>query len=168
MNANAPFKTEASWRGLPVIPAILLRSLSRLFAAAVGIALAVSSVALGQDTDQTQVRDRNGVVLVDPAGNAARRQFPLEASAAQLLASLRGGAGSTAGMPLDLTLDARIQFITERALRAVPRGAAVVIDPRNGDILAMASVPSFDPNALDQTARAALGKDPTRPLANRA
>jgi penicillin-binding protein 2 len=168
MNVNAPCKAQAdvSRRGLPAMPAILLWWLRGMFAAA-GIALAVSSVVLGQDTDQTLIRDRHGVVLVDPAGIAAGRQFPLEANAAQLLASLRDGTRSKAGIPLDLTLDARMQFIAERAMRAVPRGAAVVVDPRNGDVLAMASVPSFDPNALDATARAALEADPTRPLANR-
>ena len=49
-----------------------------------------------------------------------------------------------------LTLDARIQTIVEQALRhpAIGRAAAVVVDPNNGDILAMASVPSFDPNVF--------------------
>jgi penicillin-binding protein 2 len=47
-----------------------------------------------------------------------------------------------------LTLDARIQYIAEQALRhpQLGRAAAVVVDPNNGDILAMASVPSFDTN----------------------
>lgn len=47
-----------------------------------------------------------------------------------------------------LTLDLRMQFVAERALRdaGVGQGAAVVIDPRNGGLLAMASIPSFDPN----------------------
>jgi penicillin-binding protein 2 len=49
-----------------------------------------------------------------------------------------------------LTLDARIQMIVEQALRhpLIGRAAAVVVDPNNGDILAMASVPSFDPNVF--------------------
>jgi len=34
----------------------------------------------------------------------------------------------------------------EEAMRAIGRGAAVVMDPRNGDILAMVSVPSYNPN----------------------
>jgi len=54
----------------------------------------------------------------------------------------------------------------------VGRGAAVVLDPNNGDILAMASVPSFDPNAfVPNISRAEwekLAKDETTPLMNRA
>jgi penicillin-binding protein 2 len=53
-----------------------------------------------------------------------------------------------AGGNVVLTVDARIQMITEEALRAVGRGAAVVVDPNTGDILAMASVPSFNPNTF--------------------
>ncbi len=55
---------------------------------------------------------------------------------------------ATPGANVELTIDARIQFIAERALRAVGRGAAVVIDPNSGEILAMASVPSYDPNVF--------------------
>lgn len=49
-----------------------------------------------------------------------------------------------------LTIDARIQKAVEEALRASPsgEGAAVVMDPRNGEVLALASVPDFDPNML--------------------
>lgn len=65
---------------------------------------------------------------------------------------------SEPGADVYLTLDARIQFATEVALRGIGlrededgepisgRAAAVVVDPRNGDILAMASIPSYDPN----------------------
>lgn len=71
-----------------------------------------------------------------------------------------------------LTIDARIQAIAENALRAVGRGAAVVLDPGNGDVLAMASVPSFDPNhfipAISAAAWGELTKDATDPLLNRA
>jgi cell division protein FtsI/penicillin-binding protein 2 len=57
------------------------------------------------------------------------------------------------GMAVHLTIDARIQSVAELALeRAVLRtgaksGVAVVVDPRSGDILAMANYPLFDPNA---------------------
>ncbi len=66
-----------------------------------------------------------------------------------------GGEGSNApadGMNVVLTIDEVIQFITERAVEKAVRdqratsGVAIVMDPRTGDILAMASVPTFDPN----------------------
>ena len=78
----------------------------------------------------------------------------------------------TPGSSVYLTIDARIQFIVEQALRAVGRGAAVVVDPNNGNILAMASVPSFDPNTFIPSVSAkdwsTLLKDDTNPLVNRA
>src|SRR5213595_1884273 len=78
----------------------------------------------------------------------------------------------TPGGNVILTLDARIQMIAEEALRAVGRGAAVVIDPNNGNILAMASVPSFDPNTFIPSIKAkdweALRKDEANPMVNRA
>jgi penicillin-binding protein 2 len=78
----------------------------------------------------------------------------------------------TAGANVNLTIDARIQMIAEEALRAVGRGAAVVVDPNNGNILAMASVPSFDPNAFIPSIKAkdweALRKDEANPMVNRA
>src|SRR5213080_4570194 len=62
------------------------------------------------------------------------------------------------GANVFLTIDARIQAIADEALRAVSRAGAVVIDPNNGNILAMASVPSFDPNALSQASRRKIGR----------
>src|SRR3989441_2403105 len=76
------------------------------------------------------------------------------------------------GANVFLTIDARIQAIADEALRAVSRAGAVVIDPNNGNILAMASVPSFDPNTFIPSIKAkdwqALRKDEGDPLANRA
>ena len=76
------------------------------------------------------------------------------------------------GDTVNLTIDARIQFITEQALRAVGRAGAVVVDPNSGEILAMASVPSFDPStfvpSIPAAAWTSLTKDPTTPLVNRA
>lgn len=76
------------------------------------------------------------------------------------------------GSNVFLTIDARIQYFAEQALRSVGRGAAVVINPKNGDILAMASVPSYDPNvfipAIAAKDWAGLTKDETNPLLNRA
>src|SRR6266853_1015267 len=76
------------------------------------------------------------------------------------------------GANIFLTIDARIQSIAEEALRAVSRAGAVVVDPNNGNILAMASVPSFDPNTFIPSIKAkdwtALQKDEGDPLVNRA
>jgi len=76
------------------------------------------------------------------------------------------------GANVYLTIDARIQFIAERALRVVGRGAAVVVNPKNGEILAMASVPSYDPNvfipSIAKTDWERIIKDETDPLTNRA
>jgi penicillin-binding protein 2 len=77
-----------------------------------------------------------------------------------------------AGANVNLTIDARIQMIAEEALRSVGRGAAVVIDPNNGNILAMVSVPSFDPNTFIPSIKLkdweTLRKDEANPLVNRA
>jgi len=76
------------------------------------------------------------------------------------------------GANVFLTIDSRIQAIAEEALRAVSRAAAVVVDPNNGNILAMVSVPSFDPNTFIPSIKAkdwqALQKDEADPLVNRA
>ncbi|MEO5802369.1 MAG: penicillin-binding transpeptidase domain-containing protein [Verrucomicrobiota bacterium] len=56
-----------------------------------------------------------------------------------------------AGRNLSLTIDLTLQRAAEKALAsAMPnvRGAAVVMDVRNGNILALVSAPAFDPNAF--------------------
>lgn len=79
------------------------------------------------------------------------------------------------GQNVVLTLDLRIQQAAERALaRAMSnvRGAVVVLDPRDGDILALASAPSYDPNVfvrgLTPAAGQYLSDDHLRPQINRA
>ena len=60
----------------------------------------------------------------------------------------------TAGATIELTIDKHLQYIVERELRAGVRandadaGAIVMLDPRTGEILALASEPSFNPNAF--------------------
>src|SRR6184192_3823101 len=76
------------------------------------------------------------------------------------------------GANVFLTIDARTQAVAEEALRAVSRAGAVVVDPNSGNILAMATVPSFDPNTFIPSIKAkdwqALQKDEGDPLVNRA
>jgi len=57
-----------------------------------------------------------------------------------------------AGHDINLTIDQGIQFVAERALRNAARtfeaaaGSVVVVDPRTGEILALASFPGYNPN----------------------
>jgi penicillin-binding protein 2 len=76
-----------------------------------------------------------------------------------------------AGNDLFVSLDMRLQHIAERSL-AGHRGAVVAIDPKTGDVLTLASVPTYDPNKFTRgisTAEfATLRDDQDRPLFNRA
>ncbi len=62
------------------------------------------------------------------------------------------------GKNVTITIDARIQYAAEQSLaRAIkrtgaPKGAVVVMDPKTGHILAMASYPVFDPNDVPDNA----------------
>ncbi|MBL8297857.1 MAG: penicillin-binding protein 2 [Rhodanobacteraceae bacterium] len=75
------------------------------------------------------------------------------------------------GKNLYLSIDARLQEATEAIFEGKP-GSAVAIDPRNGEVLAMVSVPSFDPNlfvnGISHVDYRALVTSPLRPLLHRA
>jgi penicillin-binding protein 2 len=75
------------------------------------------------------------------------------------------------GKPVQLTIDYDLQVVAEQAL-AGQRGAVVAIDPKTGDILALASQPAFDPNdfaiRVPRTIWQQLNSDAARPLLNRA
>ncbi len=81
------------------------------------------------------------------------------------------GRAAVAGEDLRLTLDAGMQRKLEHLL-AGRRAAGVVLDPRNGDVLALASQPGFDPNlmspAISRRHWRALNLDRGHPLFNRA
>lgn len=70
-----------------------------------------------------------------------------------------------------LTLDLDLQLAAEEAFDG-RAGAVVVMDPRHGEILALVSVPAFDPNlvsgALAKEEKARLDSDPLKPWINRA
>ena len=95
-------------------------------------------------------------VVVDARGFAIREQVVAEPQQ---------------GPDLRLALDARLQNAAERELRGVC-GACVAIDPRDGDVLAMASAPAYDLNSFLPTLRSEvygrLTGDPEKPLVNRA
>lgn len=52
------------------------------------------------------------------------------------------------GAQVQLSIDARIQYLLENTLRRAGRAAGVVMDVRTGEVLAMASVPDYEPNAF--------------------
>lgn len=75
------------------------------------------------------------------------------------------------GKNLHLTIDAHLQEVAIQAFKNY-HGAMVAIDPNNGDVLAMVSVPSFNPNLFVQGILQAdydeLIHDPAQPIYNRA
>lgn len=76
-----------------------------------------------------------------------------------------------AGDNLTITLDIQLQMLAEELLNG-KIGSAVAIEPSTGEILALASNPTWDPALLIGRQRSsnysALLKDPTKPLMNRA
>jgi len=78
---------------------------------------------------------------------------------------------SISGATVVLTIDIRLQKLVEDMF-GNRRGALVAIDPRNGDILAFVSKPTFDPNlfvdGIDVDNWRALNESPDKPLLNRA
>lgn len=101
----------------------------------------------------------------DPGGNSSGIELAQDEVLNGSKADLRGSAyegfqlasdaddrRSRTGHSIQLTIDSSLQSVAVNELRiAVERhkaasGSAVVIDPRNGDILALANWPSFDPN----------------------
>ncbi len=76
----------------------------------------------------------------------------------------------TPGKDLTLTLDSRLQEVADRML-AGSRGSLVALDPANGEVLALASAPAFDPNWFVGRVTPEHWKilnGPSHPLLNRA
>jgi penicillin-binding protein 2 len=115
-----------------------------------GVELAYNRLLMGKDGDK--------LVRVNSRGREmgeVSEQLPVE------------------GTRLQLTIDADVQKATEDAFDASGfNGAAVVLDPRDGQVLAFTSHPAYDPNAfasgIDRATWSALNGDELRPLQNRA
>lgn len=97
-----------------------------------------------ESTYDTQIRGRDGKVLV----TTDARQHALFS---------RVDRAATAGAGLELSIDQYLQHIAERELRAgvadnrAAGGSAVIMDPRSGEILALANWPTFNPNAFAES-----------------
>jgi penicillin-binding protein 2 len=114
---------------------------------------------------ERQLHGTNGSreVLVNAQGRSVERQ-------GAFVPKLHSKA-PVAGDDLLLSIDLKIQRVAEAAL-AGHRGALVALDPNNGDVLALVSLPGFDPTLFGQGITAveyrALAEDIDKPLFNRA
>jgi penicillin-binding protein 2 len=82
------------------------------------------------------------------------------------------------GQDMITTIDLDLQMVAEDQLRKSPHGRGVIIalNPNNGEVLVMASLPTFDPNLFSQRIGSKVGRaeyagllaDPKKPLINRA
>ena len=118
-----------------------------------GIELAYNQMLMGTDGNKTVVVNSVGREIGLPLEEEA--QAPRE------------------GRRIQLTIDADVQQATEDGFDASGfNGAAVVLDPRNGEVLAFTSRPAFDPNAfasgIDRATWNQLYTDDLHPLQNRA
>ena len=112
-----------------------------------GIELAYNREVMGKDGFRRAIVNSRGLEVAE-----AERQAPED------------------GPSLTLTIDASLQAAMEKAFEG-RSGAAVALDPRTGEILAMASTPAYDPNefttGIDASLWASLATDPLTPLMNR-
>ncbi|HET7267372.1 MAG TPA: penicillin-binding protein 2 [Oleiagrimonas sp.] len=94
-----------------------------------------------------------------------------EVNAAQRVVRVLSVHPPTPGKSLYLSLDIHLQKAAVKALHG-RAGAVVAIDPRNGEVLAMVSQPSFNPNlfvnGISQHDYSALLENPAKPLVHRA
>ncbi|AHM02961.1 Penicillin-binding protein 2 (PBP-2) [Roseibacterium elongatum DSM 19469] len=110
----------------------------------------------------------------------ARLEQPLRGSAGSRRVEVNAGGRvmreldrdpATPGSDVQLTIDAGLQNYVEARLSDQSAGA-VVMDCQTGEVLAVASAPTFDPNlfvrGISTTQWRGLNEDPYRPLANKA
>jgi len=95
----------------------------------------------------------------------------METSAGGHAVRLLGSRPAVQGASLELSIDINLQKLAED-LYGQRRGALVAIDPRNGEVLALVSMPTFDPNlfvdGIDQESWEQLNDADNMPLFNRA
>ena len=103
-------------------------------------------------------------------GGAGNRQVEVNAMG-RVIRELSRREGQT-GKDVRLTLDRDLQINAVDLLRKQKSAAAVIMDTETGDVLVLASVPGFDPNAfvtgLSSREWARLSGDPLSPLSDKA
>ncbi|MEZ5323973.1 MAG: penicillin-binding transpeptidase domain-containing protein [Verrucomicrobiales bacterium] len=145
-------------------------------------AIAITMCSHSAAADRGKILDRHGEPLA--TGNGS---YPAANAAAHLIGYCPAGEGQhghggieeafdavlARGESIQLTIDRQLQTSTYKILQeSGKRGAAVVVDPENGEILALVSYPSYDPNKLTKEdlkeQLAALSEAPNSPLLARA
>ncbi|MGA2855962.1 MAG: penicillin-binding protein 2 [Candidatus Sulfotelmatobacter sp.] len=110
-------------------------------------------------------RQYNGVLM----GTNGSRQAVVDSHGREV--GRLGETEAVPGKPLKLTIDIDLQIAAEEALEG-KNGAIVAMDPRTGEILAMVSRPSFNPNdfsvRISRDVWSKLVNDPDKPLLNKA
>ncbi|MEN8197854.1 MAG: penicillin-binding transpeptidase domain-containing protein, partial [Pseudomonadota bacterium] len=103
-------------------------------------------------------------------GKSGESQIEINASG-RVLRELSRREG-TAGKDLTLTIDAGLQTFAIKRLANFGSASAVVMDIHNGDVLAMANTPGYDPNAFIKGIKPKLWRslvnNPKGPLTNKA
>ena len=148
-----------------------------------GVAPQVVGYMTGIPAEQLAEYQARGYTGDETVGRAG-----LEAWGEQYLAGVRGGTlyavtpggqqtklAESAPQPAQAiytTIDRELQIAAQQALEGF-RGTVIVMNPADGEILAMASSPAYDPNLFDPTNRNSAGleavlQDPNKPLLNRA
>jgi cell division protein FtsI (penicillin-binding protein 3) len=95
-------------------------------------------------TFDSRIRGRDGLMF-------------MQADALQKHIGGRVERAPTAGDNLELTIDRQLQFIAERELKAgllehnAAGGSVVIMDPQTGELLAIASYPTFNPNVFQRS-----------------
>ncbi|MEJ2022723.1 MAG: penicillin-binding protein 2 [Maritimibacter sp.] len=197
MRAHSPFvpvtvAEQVSWQEVsevavnaPALPGVSPEmGLSRIYPLGSDFAHVVGYVGPVSDYDLNRIDDQ------DPLLQIPRFQIGKTGVEAKLERTMRGSAGTSRvevnavgrvmrelgreegipGSDIQLTVDHQLQNFCEARL-AGESAAAVVMDVRNGDILALASAPGFDPNkfvrGISSKDYNGLLNDPYRPLANK-
>jgi penicillin-binding protein 2 len=126
-----------------------------------------SGYSLGTIVGQTGVEKNYNDVLM---GQDGARRVVVNSLGREI--SELGEDRATEGRAVKLTIDLDMQKALEDGFRHFDYwGAGAFIDPNNGDVLAMTSLPAYDPNqfavGIDSETWVGLNKDPLRPLNNR-
>ena len=127
-------------------------------------------------TDQVGLNGLESTFEPDLRGTKGRRYIEVDVTGREV--ALLGSEPPTPGHNVSLTLDTEfqknVQTILQKALHTAHanQGVAVALDPRNGEILAMVTLPSYDDNlfatGISSDDFTNLVQDPLRPLVNHA